>query len=164
MTDFTAKNIKKWEVDQTTLGKILGLTPRWVRQLTADNVIKSNGRGKYSVAASVQAYVAWIKAAQQRAPPSDAKEASARSRARSLSFRMTSGSIVSSTPRNASPFSMRSSAPIARNWMGCRRVSRATWMIGNRSHLWSTPLAIVSATSSNNERQNYVQMVQLRFQ
>ena len=84
MTDFTAKNIKKWEVDQTTLGKILGLTPRWVRQLTADNVIKSSGRGKYSVAASVQAYVAWIKAAQQRAPTSDAREAVLLERARSL--------------------------------------------------------------------------------
>ena len=84
MTDFTAKNINKWEVDQTTLGKILGLTPRWVRQLTTDGVIRSNGRGKYSVAASVQGYVAWTKAAQQRAAPSDAKERLLEARAKSI--------------------------------------------------------------------------------
>ena len=84
MTDFTAKNINKWEVDQTTIGKILGLTPRWIRQLTAENVIKKNGRGKYPVAASVQAYVAWVKAAQQRAAPSDAKERLLQARAKSI--------------------------------------------------------------------------------
>ena len=53
-------------------------------QLTTDNVIKSTGRGKYPFAASVQAYVAWVKAAQPRAPASDAKEAVLHERARSL--------------------------------------------------------------------------------
>ena len=84
MTDLSAKNIKKAEVDQAALGEILGITPRWIRQLTTDGAIKRNTGGKYPLTQAVQGYLTWLKASQERVPASDAKEAVLFERARSL--------------------------------------------------------------------------------
>jgi phage terminase Nu1 subunit (DNA packaging protein) len=84
MPDLSSKNIKKAQVDQAALGEILGITPRWVRQLTTDGAIKRNAGGKYPLTQAVQGYLVWLKASQERVPASDAKEAVLFERARSL--------------------------------------------------------------------------------
>ena len=84
MADLSAKSLKQLEVGSEIVGQILGLTGRRVRQLTEDGVIAKNGRGKYPVLASIKAYIGWLKAAQERVPASDAKEAVLFERARSL--------------------------------------------------------------------------------
>lgn len=47
------------------LGKIIGKTPQWVRQLTRDKVLNQSGRGKYKLAESVQAYIVHVEGGKQ---------------------------------------------------------------------------------------------------
>jgi phage terminase Nu1 subunit (DNA packaging protein) len=47
------------------LGKIIGKTPQWIRQLTRDNVLLQSGRGKYKLAESIQAYIEHVQGGKQ---------------------------------------------------------------------------------------------------
>jgi hypothetical protein len=45
------------EVLTGELGRIVGKTPQWIRQLTREGVLKQSGRGKYILSEAIQAYV-----------------------------------------------------------------------------------------------------------
>lgn len=45
------------EISVKLLAGVLGVTERWVQQLEKQGVLKKNGRSRYDLAASVQAYI-----------------------------------------------------------------------------------------------------------
>jgi len=45
------------EISVKFLAEVLGVTERWVQQLEKQGVLKKSGRGRYDLAASVQAYI-----------------------------------------------------------------------------------------------------------
>ena len=48
-------------VNQTEMAEILGVTTRWLRQMATEELVPTEGRGKFKVAAVVQAYAAYLK-------------------------------------------------------------------------------------------------------
>lgn len=48
-------------VNQTEMAEILGVTTRWLRQMVTEEVVPSEGRGRFRVASVVQAYTAYCK-------------------------------------------------------------------------------------------------------
>lgn len=48
-------------VNQTEMAEILGVTTRWLRQMATEELVPAEGRGKFKVAAVVQAYAAYLK-------------------------------------------------------------------------------------------------------
>lgn len=47
------------EISVKFLAQVLGVTERWVQQLEKQGVLTKTGRGRYDLAASVQAYIAF---------------------------------------------------------------------------------------------------------
>lgn len=47
------------------LGKIIGKTPQWIRQLTREKILHQSGRGKYKLAEAVQAYIEHVQGGKQ---------------------------------------------------------------------------------------------------
>lgn len=70
----TLKSFSAWETDAETLGTILGITGRRVRQLVSETVISKSGRGQYPVASAITAYVKWVQESRERVTPSEARE------------------------------------------------------------------------------------------
>ncbi len=54
MADFDAEAL----VSAAALGAVLGVTERWVRELTKQGVLRRSGRGRYPLGASVRAHLA----------------------------------------------------------------------------------------------------------
>lgn len=48
-------------VNQTEMAEILGVTTRWLRQMATEEVVPTEGRGRFRVGAVVQAYSAFCK-------------------------------------------------------------------------------------------------------
>lgn len=44
-------------IKQTELAAIVGKTPRWIRQMTSEGILKQVSRGKYVLSDAVQAYI-----------------------------------------------------------------------------------------------------------
>ncbi|MGE8942687.1 hypothetical protein ACO2I3_12300 [Leptospira interrogans] len=68
------------------LANVLGITERWVQQLENNGVLQKSGRGRYPLAASVQAYIAWKAESEvdRRIDPTSADEMVKQERARKL--------------------------------------------------------------------------------
>lgn len=50
-------NIADVEISTSDLAAVVGKTSRWIRQLTAEKVLKQSGRGKYLLAEAIQTYI-----------------------------------------------------------------------------------------------------------
>lgn len=48
-------------VNQTEMAEAMGVTTRWLRVLVTDGVIQADGRGKFHVGSTFQAYAAFLK-------------------------------------------------------------------------------------------------------
>jgi len=74
------------EVGTADLAAILGRTDRWIRDLENQGVLQKTARGRYKLAASVQAYVEWRLKAEvdRRYDESDARQQIEIERARKL--------------------------------------------------------------------------------
>lgn len=48
-------------VNQTEMAEILGVTTRWLRQMATEELVPTEGRGRFRVASVVQAYAAYLK-------------------------------------------------------------------------------------------------------
>lgn len=91
-------------VDAQTLGDLIGLTARRVRQLAAEGVFEKSGRGRYPLAGCVQAYVGYwqVKVDEARnADGVDYKEArrrkvSAEAKLKELELQIKRGELVPS--------------------------------------------------------------------
>ena len=55
-------------VNVGTIAKALRLTPRRVRQLTEDGILRKAGRGRYDLADNIEAYHAWRDRTKRPAP------------------------------------------------------------------------------------------------
>jgi phage terminase Nu1 subunit (DNA packaging protein) len=83
MPIFAPKNLAEYETSSPVLAALLGLSARRIQQLAAEGVLP-RGKNGFKLAASLKAYVQWLKDAHERTPASDAKEAVLLERARSL--------------------------------------------------------------------------------
>lgn len=60
------------EISVKFLANVLGVTERWVQQLEKQGILKKTGRGRYDLAGSVQAYVAFkVESEVARAMPEE---------------------------------------------------------------------------------------------
>lgn len=71
MMEITAKT----EVSTKEIALILGVTARWVQQLTQDGIFSTIGRGRYNLAETIQAYVKYRTGKEADANDLERKEA-----------------------------------------------------------------------------------------
>ncbi len=75
-------------VSAEALGKLLGVSRKWIEKLAGEGVIEREAKGKYPVGAAVRGYIGWLKDDQRRSSKTAADSRLRDARARLIELRI----------------------------------------------------------------------------